>query len=270
VIGLEKQANVPGTREQKISDFLSRVSCASARTLLLDYDGTIAPFCVDRNAAVPFPAVTPLLDRIQRTTNTRLVVITGRKASDISVLLDLEQVEIWGCHGLERMLEDGTYEMLKLDPHALSRLVQAKDLLVKEGLLHLIESKPAGSAVHWRGLEVAAPQIASKVKKVWSMLPDRTGLRLMEFDGGIEICLAERNKGDAVRTILAEMGDGVPVAYLGDDHTDEDAFAALRGRGLSILVNSQYRPTAADVWIRPPDEVVTFLSDWATACGGNS
>ena len=60
---------------------------------------------------------------------------------------------------------------------------------------------------------------------------------------------------------------GKPVSegqshILGDDVTDEDAFAALQGYGLSVLVRSDYRPTVADVWIRPPEGVIEFLSDW--------
>ena len=37
-----------------------------------------------------------------------------------------------------------------------------------------------------------------------------------------------------MRTILNEMDPEVPAAYLGDDNTDEDAFEAINGRGLSI------------------------------------
>jgi len=39
------------------------------------------------------------------------------------------------------------------------------------------------------------------------------------------------------------MGRHSAIAYLGDDQTDEDAFEALHGQGLSVLVRSQYRPT---------------------------
>lgn len=109
-----------------------------------------------------------------------------------------------------------------------------------------------------------------KVQAVWEMLPDRAGLSLLKFDGGLEIRAAVRNKGDVVRTIVAEMGRGASIAYLGDDQTDEDAFAALQGYGLRVLVNDSYRPTVADVWVRPPEGVIAFLADWGTACEGAS
>jgi trehalose-6-phosphatase len=52
------------------------------------------------------------------------------------------------------------------------------------------------------------------------------------------------------------------VAYLGDDLTDEDAFRALKGKGLSVLVRKESRTTEADCWLKPPDELLDFLKKW--------
>ena len=85
---------------------------------------------------------------------------------------------------------------------------------------------------------------------------------MKEFDGGIELRVPARDKGDGVRTILGEMENDAIVAYLGDDLTDEDAFRAIKGKGLGVLVRKKLRPTAADVWIRPPKELLEFLAEW--------
>jgi trehalose-6-phosphatase len=69
----------------------------------------------------------------------------------------------------------------------------------------------------------------------------------------------------AVETIIAEEGDAV-IAYLGDDFTDEDAFSAIKGKGLSALVRPEWRPTSADVWIIPPEELLSFFDRWIEAC----
>jgi len=66
---------------------------------------------------------------------------------------------------------------------------------------------------------------------------------------------------------LAEEGADAAVAYLGDDLTDEDAFRALAGRGLRALVRAELRPSEADVWIRPPGELLAFLDRWLRAAG---
>ena len=86
----------------------------------------------------------------------------------------------------------------------------------------------------------------------------RACLRLEEFDGGVEMRMADPNKGDAVRTILTEMDvDDAPVAYLGDDESDEDAFRVLQNRGLCVLVRTQWRETAANLWLRPPLQLLS-------------
>ena len=83
---------------------------------------------------------------------------------------------------------------------------------------------------------------------------------------------AGRDKGGAVKAILAEMRAAGktpgPVAYLGDDLTDEEAFKAVNALDethLSVLVRSKWRETAAEVWVRPPGEVLGFLERWGKA-----
>src|SRR5215471_2765713 len=63
----------------------------------------------------------------------------------------------------------------------------------------------------------------------------------------------------------SRQGPGAAVAYLGDDRTDEDAFAALQGLGLAVLVRTSPRPTAANLWIEPTEELVEFLARWRLA-----
>ena len=53
--------------------------------------------------------------------------------------------------------------------------------------------------------------------------------------------------------------DQVLPIYLGDDTTDEDAFKALKGHGLGIVVLREPRPTYADFSLRDTDEVRDFL-----------
>lgn len=256
--------DITGLSKAKLAHFFAQLSRAPARALLLDYDGTLAPFHQQRASALPYPEVAELLKKLSRT-GTRLVIATGRPAREAALFLDGQSIEIWGSHGLERLYPDGSYELAKLNPGVVKRLAEANHLLVKGGLGSLLEVKPGGTAIHWRGLE-STDQLREQVQEVWSSLPSREGLRLMAFDGGMEILASARTKRDVVRTLLSEMRKEVCIAYLGDDQTDEDAFAALQGFGLSVLVQEKYRPTVADVWIRPPQDLIAFLSDWVKAC----
>ena len=96
-----------------------------------------------------------------------------------------------------------------------------------------------------------------------SARPD--GLHLLPFDGGLELRSTDRTKGTAVTQILAQEPAALPVAYLGDDLTDEDAFAAIGNQGYSILVRSEVRESAARFWLRPPQELLEFLDEWIAA-----
>lgn len=77
--------------------------------------------------------------------------------------------------------------------------------------------------------------------------------------------LAGRTKGMVVDAIFGEMGEDAAVAYLGDDATDEDAFRAILGRGLGVLVRPEPRQTAASAHLTPPEQQLDFLDRW-TAC----
>ena len=89
-------------------------------------------------------------------------------------------------------------------------------------------------------------------------------MTLLEFEAGLEV-RAGRDKGGAVEAILNEAGVCGAVAFLGDDVTDEAAFRAVNGADgahLSVLVRGERRETVADVWLRPPGEVLGFLERW--------
>ena len=63
-------------RQISYAAFLDQLRSASTRVLLLDYDGTLAPFTVDRSLALPYPNVAERLMRIMET-GTRVVLISG-------------------------------------------------------------------------------------------------------------------------------------------------------------------------------------------------
>jgi trehalose 6-phosphate phosphatase len=265
----EKQllkANEKLGREQ----FFESLHCSTNAALLLDYDGTLAPFRLERGQAFPYHGVTPLINQIISNGRTRVVMVTGRDANDIVPLLGVApHPEIWGSQGLQRLRPDGTCEMPQLDESVQQALTEAEEWLHRQDLFGTAETKPGGIAVHWRGLPPeATADIRRRVLLGWLPLTERFPVVVLPFDGGLEIRSPCRNKGDAVRTILAEMGDRAPVAYLGDDQMDEDAFRALQDRGLTVLVRDEWRETSADLWIRPPKELVGFLSQWLKACGG--
>ena len=255
------------SQHENVDDFLESVGRAPRSVLMLDYDGTLAPFHVDRQKAVPYAGVASLLQQIIDKGRTRLVIVTGRDAREISQLLPLQPMpEIWGSHGLQRLLPDGTCEMPEIPAEVAEVLDSARRWLDYQGLHDLAEIKPGSIAVHWRALEEsAAEELRGRILVGWFPIAERASLKLLEFDGGIEMRMTDPDKGYAVQTVLAEMDPDAPAAYLGDDLTDERAFRALEGRGLSILVRSRQRRTVAHVWLKPPEQLLDFLSRWLSA-----
>ncbi|MGD9031732.1 MAG: trehalose-phosphatase [Desulfobacteraceae bacterium] len=250
--------------EIDLERFYKRRNHASQKALLLDYDGTLAPFHVEPDKACPYPGVPETLDRIMKAPDMRLVIITGRWIRDLMPLLRLKgRPEIWGSHGIERLKIDGSYEIVPMDEDALDGLVKADEWIQEVGLEERCEEKPGCLAIHWRGLRgTRINEIRKQVEPKWSIIAEISGLSLKEFDGGLELRVPARDKGDAVRMILEELENDAVVAYLGDDLTDEDAFRAIKGKGMGVLVRKELRPTAADVWIRPPEELLEFISGW--------
>jgi trehalose 6-phosphate phosphatase len=254
--------------QPQLDSFLNAVASAPASLLMLDYDGTLAPFRKERDRAFPYPGVADLLQEIIRNGRTRVVIVSGRDVSDTVPILGLHpNPEIWGLHGLQRLRPDGTTEMAMLDTRTTEALSDAERWLGYQQLEHTAEAKAASLAVHWRGLEESeVEELRGRVLLGWRPIAQHAGLDLLEFDGGIEICAPESDKGDAVRILLREVGPDCPAAFLGDDMTDERAFRALQGRGLSVLVRPRHRNTAAQLWLKPPEELVQFLTRWLEAC----
>jgi trehalose 6-phosphate phosphatase len=254
--------------QAQLAPFLRTVAEASHAVLLVDYDGTLAPFRARRDQAFPYPGVVPLLQEIIRNGRTRVVVISGRGTNDLLPLLNIRpRPEIWGIHGLQRLKTDGTTEMARLNERTLNGLLDADHWLGYQQLRHTAEFKAGSVAVHWRGMsDEDAEDLRARVLLGWRSIAEYSGLDLLDFDGGIEIRASEADKGQAVRTFLNEISPVTPAAFLGDDITDESAFRAMRGRGISILVRPRWRKTEAQFWLKPPDELLDFLELWLKAC----
>lgn len=251
-----------------LDHFFSFLPRASMRILFMDYDGTLAPFHTNPAYARPYPEVVTLLDNIMENLRTRLVIVTGRWIQSLIPLLCMKRLpELWGSHGWEQLKPNGDYFIDRLNQTTLNALLEANRQL--EDLRSLgvrLERKPRATAIHWRGLE---PEQVIKIRAEIFQKELQTKkegiLTWHHFDGGIELRASGRDKGTVVEQLLSECDSNAVIAYLGDDFTDEDAFRALQGKGLTVLVRPKLRVTNADLWIQPPHELVEFLKRWQEA-----
>ena len=259
---LEKSDCHPRLWEEFAADaWWARLARSQQAVLMLDYDGTLAPFVVERMEAVPYVGVPERLLHLAKIAALRMVLISGRRVCEVRALLPAQlNVEIWGSHGRERLLPDGELQTVPLRPEQEALLSEFEQQARREGLSAGVEKKVGSVALHTRG---RSPEQAVRVRQFAASFVDNasTDVELLDFDGGVELRAVGQTKADAVREIVRCFPDSVPMAYLGDDRTDEDAFAALANRASAarILVREESRTSAAQWWLRPPHELLAFL-----------
>ncbi len=195
-----------------------------------------------------------LLRRLARHSRLRVYVISGRRAADIHQRVGVPEVSYIGLHGGERG------GRLPLKPETLNVLERARRRL--EGRLAAwdglwVEDKFASFVVHYQR---ARPEVVQKARAVIRevLRPLGSRLRVLRGKNVWEILPQEiKGKGAEVRGVLSKLAwPAVPI-YIGDDVTDESAFAALP-RGLTIRVGPPRRTRARYV-LRSPEEVREFL-----------
>ncbi|HKH49459.1 MAG TPA: trehalose-phosphatase [Thermoanaerobaculia bacterium] len=241
-------------------DEIERRLAGRRPAIFLDYDGTLAPIA-------PRPELAHLPERT-RAVLRRLAVrgpvalLSGRGREDVAALVGLDELTYAGSHGfdiagptLRREMGEGIPERIEEAAERLRRRV--------EGIAGvLVEPKRFSVAVHFRLVDAAdLPRIEEAVDAVQAELQDLrkvSGKKIFELRPALDW-----DKGHALLWLLdalhGEDGAAVVPLYLGDDVTDEDAFRAIRDRGIGILVAEEPRETAAGYSLRDPDEVRVFL-----------
>jgi trehalose-phosphatase len=71
------------TAAYSLDEFFARLKKAEKRALLLDYDGTLAPFRPKREDAVPYPGLRKKLNEFLEMDHTRVVIISGRPIEEL-------------------------------------------------------------------------------------------------------------------------------------------------------------------------------------------
>ena len=261
----------PGTPDQwnagsgPAAQFQHRLRESSQTLLICDYDGTLAPFRVNKMEAVPMPGVEEQLRRIAAG-RSRIAFVTGRPVVEVIQLMPLAaEAEIWGMHGREHRTADGATRLLQPSPEQRAALDAATEYLRKCGLSQEIERKVASVAVHWRAAPAGTRERATierAAQEAFAPHLGRNAMAMLPFDGGAEMRAEDRNKGHAVEELLKSSPDPSASAFLGDDTTDEDAFRAIAAAGgLALLVRDPPIPSLAH-FVLPPHALLAFLSAW--------
>ncbi len=221
---------------QAASDVLAALrEIARTPTLLVacDYDGTLSPIVADPDAARPHRESVAALRALASFPDTHVAVVSGRSLRDLAALSRLpEEIHLVGSHGSEfdaGFLNDLDAAQL----HLRRQITEALAALAEEDPGFIVEQKPASVAFHYRN---ASPDKAAvALERLRSGPAGLPGVRVKEGKMVIELAVIDTNKGVAVDRLRRQVGADA-VIFVGDDVTDEDAFATLHGPDVGIKI----------------------------------
>jgi len=231
--------------------------------LFLDYDGTLTPIVSQPDNAVLSAEMRQLIAQLAQL--CPVGIISGRERLDVQQLVNLDNIIYAGSHGFDVVGPDNLHLTSRKGDEFLPALDKAGKKLA--GLLtdvpkSLIEPKKFSIAVHYRNvpekylhrIEPAVDNVISQTKG----LRKRCGKKVFELQPDVEW-----DKGRALLWLLEKLdlnGKEIIPFYIGDDITDEDAFDALKQKGITILVGPEEQPTKAAYRLKNPAEVKIFLT----------
>lgn len=235
--------------------------------VFLDYDGTLSPIVDDPDKATMPASVRAALERLAGV--VPVAIVSGRDLADVRERAALEGVHYAGSHGFEIVAPDGSplelgaagdfkrfLPLLDAAEHELQRMLHGLEGVV-------VERKRYAIAVHFRR---AKPEAVEAVERAVDHVRDSAeglrktgGKKIFELRPGVDW-----DKGKALMALLEVPGlggkDAVPL-FVGDDLTDEDAFAAVNGIGVSVAVRGEdERETLAEYGLDTPEQVGELLA----------
>lgn len=261
--------NLPSALERR--DGLARRLAGRRPAVFLDYDGTLTPIVERPELAVLSESMRAVVRALA--SRCPVAIVSGRDRADVERLVGIDDLIFAGSHGFDIRVPGGRRIQREEGAEFAALLDSVKARLHREvGPIagSLIEPKKSSVAVHYRQVaEADRPAIKAVVDAI---LAEHDTLRVTPGKMVYEIQpKLDWNKGKAVLWLLEALDLTAPEVlplYFGDDITDEDAFAALSGRGIGIYVGSgddtlEDRPTAADYTLDHPDDVGRLLDTLA-------
>jgi len=231
-----------------------RVRSAEHLALFLDFDGTLAPFRMRPEEVRLSHGTGRALQRLVRHPQLRVFVLSGRRRADVQNRLGVPGVRCYGLHGWE-----APRTVVPKSPAG--RLLREVRRQLRNRLSGLrgvwIEDKGPILAVHVRGVAAGVlRRTGNVVQEVMGRFKPELGV--LPGSGVWEVIPRElQGKGATVQALLRQMPAATLPIYVGDDTTDETAFAVLR-HGITVCVGVR-RPTKARFDLRSPQEVRVFL-----------
>ena len=220
-----------------MQDRLRRLATAPKLIVATDFDGTLAPLVENPEKARILPRAQHALDVLASAPGVQVVVLSGRSLESLRQTgLESTGWIVSGSHGAElsgMSLPDDAGALSDEEQAALDALARRIERVLGGEQGMRIETKPFGIAVHAR--EVSDPRAAEDLLAAAEELGAGAGFTARKGKMVREFSARRVDKGQALEAIREQL-PAAPVIFLGDDVTDEDAFAVLGAQDLSIKV----------------------------------
>ncbi|NLG55548.1 MAG: trehalose-phosphatase [Rhodococcus sp.] len=213
---------------------LSTVARTPRLLVASDYDGTMAPIVSNPDKAFPHAESVRALRALASLPGTAAAVISGRALKDLAALSRLPaEVQLVGSHGSE--FDIGFVHAIDGDARQLLRdIVTEFERISAAHPGTTIEVKPASAALHVRNAETPA-DAQEALNEARAGAAKWAGVQVTEGKAVIEMAVIPTDKGQALDTIRHQEGATAAI-FIGDDVTDEKAFARLQGPDVGIKV----------------------------------
>jgi trehalose 6-phosphate phosphatase len=225
----------------------AQVRSARRIALFLDFDGTLTPLKRRPGDVRLEGAVREALSALARNPRFQIWIISGRRQADVRARAGVRGVEYLGLHGWE----DGP--LCEVSPQTKSSLIRVGGWMraLLAGSPHIwVEDKEHAVAMHYRDATEADARGAQTMLK-GVVAPFYRTLKIRPAKSCSEVVPLElKDKGAAVRRLIAPLRGRALAVYIGDDRGDEPAFAAL-DEGLTVHVgpsehsHARYRLSSA-------------------------
>ncbi|HEX2806525.1 MAG TPA: trehalose-phosphatase [Kineosporiaceae bacterium] len=244
----------------ELVEAVRRLAAREQVLLAFDFDGVLAPIVLDPMQARPLPAARDALYALAATPGTSLALVSGRPLDQLRLLADPPPgTALVGSHGAESdpaldlgdTLDGAARQLLK---QVSDQLGQIRDRFPGTA----VEHKPTAAVLHTRGADrpiaAAATQAALDGPARWDGVHPIAGKEV------VELAVTDVTKGTALRQLRARTGPATGgVLYVGDDVTDERAFAVLDDDAGDVTVKVGDGNTAARHRIPDPPAVARLL-----------
>jgi len=235
--------------------------------LFLDCDGTLAPIAGSPDEAVISQKTKRLLGLLSQKKNCSVAIISGRALDDLKKKFGLKNIIYSGNHGLQ--IEGAGIRRELAVPRGYKKVLQRIKAQLKKALSGvkgvLIEDKKLSLSLHFRlAGKAQLPFIKHTFRRSTILYLAKNKIKVKGGKKVLEIMPpVDWDKGKIVLWLLARQAlalkkDGILPIYIGDDLTDEDAFNALKAKGLTVLVGKP-RNSKADYYLKNTEEVTEFL-----------